>query len=78
MSPESMKFAVEKVKLNQNKNVWITERGSQFGYQDLLVDYRGIPVMREYSPVILDITHSIQRPNQPSGITEEVQKVLEL
>ena len=69
MSPESMKFAVEKVKLNQNKNVWITERGSQFGYQDLLVDYRGIPVMRKYSPVILDITHSIQRPNQPSGIT---------
>lgn len=69
MSPESMKYAVEKVKHNDNKNVWITERGSQFGYQDLLVDFRGIPKMKKFSPVILDITHSIQSPNQPNGIT---------
>ncbi|MEE3034262.1 MAG: 3-deoxy-8-phosphooctulonate synthase [Bacteroidota bacterium] len=69
MSPESMKFAVEKVTQNDNKNVWITERGTQFGYQDLLVDFRGIPIMKKFSPVILDVTHSIQRPNQTSGVT---------
>jgi 2-dehydro-3-deoxyphosphooctonate aldolase (KDO 8-P synthase) len=69
MSPESMAFAVQKVKDSGNSNVWITDRGSQFGYQDLIVDFRGIPIMREIAPTILDVTHSLQQPNQTSGIT---------
>lgn len=67
--PEAMSFAVDKVKDSGNPNVWITERGTTFGYQDLVVDFRGIPVMREYAPVIMDITHSLQQPNQTSGVT---------
>ena len=69
MSPESMAFAVQKVKDSGNSNAWITDRGSQFGYQDLIVDFRGIPVMREIAPTILDVTHSLQQPNQTSGVT---------
>ena len=69
MNPTSMKFAVEKVKDSGNDKVLITERGNMFGYQDLIVDFRGIPKMKEYAPVILDVTHSLQQPNQPSGIT---------
>ena len=69
MSPESMKFAVQKVKDSGNSNAWITDRGTQFGYQDLIVDYRGIPIMREIAPTILDVTHSLQQPNQNSGVT---------
>lgn len=69
MSPESMRFATEKIIQNNNQNVWITERGTQFGYQDLVVDFRGIPIMKKFAPIILDVTHSIQRPNQTSGIT---------
>jgi 2-dehydro-3-deoxyphosphooctonate aldolase (KDO 8-P synthase) len=69
-SPESMKFAVEKITYTANDKVMITERGTQFGYQDLVVDFRGIPIMQENNcPVILDITHSLQQPNQISGIT---------
>ena len=69
MNPKSMKFAVDKVKESCNDKVLITERGSMFGYQDLIVDFRGIPKMKELAPVILDVTHSLQQPNQPSGIT---------
>ena len=69
MSPESMNFAVNKVTQSNNQSAWITERGTQFGYQDLVVDFRGIPIMKKFAPVILDVTHSIQRPNQTSGIT---------
>ena len=69
MNPTSMKFAVDKVKDSGNDKVLITERGSMFGYQDLIVDFRGIPKMKELAPVILDVTHSLQQPNQPSGVT---------
>lgn len=71
LSPESMRFAVDKVRQSGNHQVMVTERGTTFGYQDLVVDYRGLPVMqRECAcPVVLDITHSLQQPNQTSGVT---------
>jgi 2-dehydro-3-deoxyphosphooctonate aldolase (KDO 8-P synthase) len=70
VSGESMRFAVEKVKSTGNENIWLTERGSMFGYGDLVVDYRNIPEMQKIGlPVVLDITHSLQQPNQSSGIT---------
>tara|TARA_B110000003_G_scaffold208418_1_gene207282 strand:+ start:7098 stop:7913 length:816 start_codon:yes stop_codon:yes gene_type:complete len=76
MSPESMTFAVQKVKDSGNSNAWITERGSQFGYQDLIVDFRGIPTMKEIAPTILDVTHSLQQPNQISGVTGGLPKAI--
>ena len=69
LSPEAMKFAVQKVKDSGNEKTAIIERGNSFGYTDLIVDYRGIPTMKQYAPVILDITHSLQQPNQESGVT---------
>ncbi len=69
MSPESMKHAVTKVTDCNNEQVMITDRGTMFGYQDMIVDFRGIPTMREYAPVVLDVTHSLQQPNQSSGVT---------
>ncbi len=69
MSPESMKHAVAKVTDSHNEQVMITDRGTMFGYQDMIVDFRGIPTMREYAPVVLDVTHSLQQPNQSSGVT---------
>ncbi|MCI1779857.1 MAG: 3-deoxy-8-phosphooctulonate synthase [Bacteroidales bacterium] len=70
LSPESMKFAAEKVAYFGNNNIMLTERGTQFGYSDLIVDFRGIPEMQKTGyPVIMDATHSLQQPNQPSGIT---------
>ena len=69
LSPESMQFAVQKVKDSGNQCVMLTERGSQFGYQDLVVDFRGIPKMQKHAPVIMDVTHSLQQPNQSSGVT---------
>lgn len=71
LSPTSMTHAVGKVLESGNNQVSVTERGTTFGYQDLLVDFRGIPVMREQCgcPVIMDITHSLQQPNQSSGVT---------
>lgn len=69
LSPEAMQHAVNKVKECGNDHAWITERGTTFGYQDLVVDFRGIPVMRAYAPVIMDCTHSLQQPNQSSGVT---------
>lgn len=69
LSPESMKFAVEKVQDSGNPKTAIIERGNSFGYTDLVVDFRGIPTMKQYAPVILDVTHSLQQPNQSSGVT---------
>jgi 2-dehydro-3-deoxyphosphooctonate aldolase (KDO 8-P synthase) len=69
-SPESMSFAVNKVRESGNQKVMLTDRGTSFGYHDLIVDYRGIIEMKKNNcPVILDITHSLQQPNQTSGIT---------
>ena len=69
MSPDSMKFAVDKVVKSGNDKVMITERGTQFGYNDLVVDFRGISELKKIAPTILDITHSVQKPNQISGVT---------
>ena len=71
LAPESMKFAVDKVVESGNSQVAVTDRGTMFGYQDLIVDMRGIPVMKESCgcPVIVDVTHSLQQPNQSSGVT---------
>lgn len=69
MSPESMQFAVQKAKDAGNDKVMITDRGTQFGYGDLIVDMRGIPTMKKIAPVVMDITHSLQQPNQSSGVT---------
>ncbi len=77
MSPDSMLFAIQKVKESGNNNVIITERGSAFGYQDLVVDFRGIPKMKSFAPVVLDITHSLQKPNQHSGITGGQPELIE-
>lgn len=69
MSPESMKHAVKKVTDSGNNQVMVTDRGTMFGYQDMIVDFRGIPTMREFAPTVLDVTHSLQQPNQSSGVT---------
>jgi 2-dehydro-3-deoxyphosphooctonate aldolase (KDO 8-P synthase) len=69
MSSESMKYAVDKVNQSGNNNVMVTERGTQFGYNDLIVDFRGISELKKLAPTILDVTHSVQRPNQTSGVT---------
>ena len=65
-----MKFAVEKVKESGNDNIMLTDRGNMFGYQDIVVDFRNIPIMQKIGvPVIMDITHSLQQPNQEAGVT---------
>lgn len=69
MSPESMQHAVKKVTDSGNEQVMVTDRGTMFGYQDMIVDFRGIPTMRQYAPTVLDVTHSLQQPNQTSGVT---------
>ena len=69
MSPQAMSHAVQKVKDTGSDKVWITDRGTMFGYQDMVVDFRGIPTMKQYAPVILDVTHSLQQPNQSIGVT---------
>lgn len=70
LSPEAMRFAVDKVVDSGNPNVALTERGTTFGYQDLVVDFRSIPLMKEFGkPVVLDCTHSLQQPNQTTGVT---------
>ena len=78
MSAESMKYAVDKVNLSGNENVIITERGTQFGYNDLIVDFRGISELKKLAPTILDVTHSVQKPNQVSGITGGSPEHIEL
>lgn len=70
VSGEAMKFAVDKIRKAGNDKVMLTERGTTFGYQDLVVDYRNIPAMKAHSvPVIMDVTHALQQPNQTSGVT---------
>jgi len=70
LSPESMQFAIKKVLETGNSKILVTERGTTFGYQDLVVDFRGIPTMRAFGyPVVVDITHSLQQPNQAAGVT---------
>jgi len=78
LSPEAMQFAANKVVEAGNNNVMLTERGTTFGYQDLIVDYRGIPEMQKFGfPVILDVTHSLQQPNQTSGVTGGMPQLIE-
>ncbi len=78
LSAEAMQFAVNKVRESGNEKVVLTERGTTFGYQDLVVDYRGIPVMQAMNvPVVLDITHSLQQPNQSSGVTGGKPELIE-
>jgi 2-dehydro-3-deoxyphosphooctonate aldolase (KDO 8-P synthase) len=70
LSPESMRFAVEKIQETGNNKIILTDRGTMFGYQDLIVDYRSIPIMRSFNvPVVLDVTHSLQKPNQSTGVS---------
>ena len=69
MSPGAMKHAVQKVKDSGNDKVWVTDRGTMFGYQDMIVDFRGIPEMQKFAPTVLDVTHSLQQPNQTIGVT---------
>lgn len=79
LSADAMAFAVNKVRESGNENVMLTERGTTFGYQDLVVDYRGIPEMKKLDvPVILDITHSLQQPNQKSGVTGGQPELIEV
>lgn len=77
MSPEAMQHAVRKVYDSGNEKAMITDRGTMFGYQDMIVDFRGIPVMQEYAPTVLDITHSLQQPNQSSGVTGGKPELIE-
>ena len=77
MSPESMKHAVEKITTSGNENVMITDRGTMFGYQDMVVDFRGIPTMQDVATTVLDVTHSLQKPNQLSGVTGGLPKMIE-
>ena len=69
VSGEAMRKAVKKIKNAGNEKVLLTERGTTFGYQDLVVDYRNLPIMQQYAPVVMDVTHSLQQPNQTSGVT---------
>ncbi len=78
LSPGAMQFAAQKVVDAGNNNVMLTERGTTFGYTDLVVDYRGIPQMQEFGfPVIMDVTHSLQQPNQTSGVTGGMPALIE-
>lgn len=78
LSPGAMKFAAQKVVDAGNKNVMITERGTTFGYTDLVVDFRGIPQMQTFGfPVVMDVTHSLQQPNQTSGVTGGLPSLIE-
>jgi 2-dehydro-3-deoxyphosphooctonate aldolase (KDO 8-P synthase) len=67
MAPEDMKYAVDKVRGEGNENVFLTERGASFGYHTLVVDMRSLPIMRQYTPVIFDVTHSVQQPGGKGG-----------
>ncbi len=70
LSPESMRFAVDKIQQSGNTKIMLTDRGTMFGYHDLIVDYRAIPIMQGlHVPVVLDCTHSLQQPNTASGVT---------
>jgi len=70
LAPSSMQFPAQKVAESGNQNIMLTDRGTMFGYGDIIVDYRGIVEMKQFGyPVVLDITHSLQQPNQTSGVT---------
>lgn len=78
LAPSGMQYAAQKVVDAGNKNVMITERGVTFGYTDLVVDYRGIPQMQKFGfPVVMDVTHSLQQPNQSSGVTGGMPELIE-
>lgn len=78
LAPESMKFAADKVLESGNNNIILTDRGTMFGYGDLIVDYRGLIKMKELGyPVVLDITHSLQQPNQSSGVSGGLPELIE-
>jgi len=78
LSPQAMEFAVAKIRSSGNHNIMVTERGTTFGYNDLVVDFRGIPVMQGFEvPVVLDVTHSLQQPNQVSGVTGGLPHLIE-
>lgn len=79
LAPDSMRFAVEKIRESGNESVMVTERGTTFGYQDLIIDYRGVDIMHDSCncPVVLDITHSLQQPNQTSGVTGGKPELIE-
>lgn len=78
VSPQVMRFAVDKVAQSGNPQIMLTERGTTFGYQDLVVDFRGIPEMQSFGvPVVLDCTHSLQQPNQASGVTGGLPALIE-
>ncbi len=69
MAPDDMRYAVEKVRSSGNQGVFLTERGTMFGYHDLVVDMRALPIMRKYAPVVFDVTHSVQMPGSGHGTT---------
>lgn len=78
LSPEAMQFAMQKVQSCGNEQVMLTERGTTFGYHDLIVDYRGIPIMKSFDkPVVMDCTHALQQPNQFSGVTGGKPELIE-
>jgi 2-dehydro-3-deoxyphosphooctonate aldolase (KDO 8-P synthase) len=78
LSPDAMRFAAQKVTDSGNPNVLLTERGTTFGYGDLVVDFRGIPQMKTFGfPVVMDVTHSLQQPNQSSGVTGGQPQLIE-
>jgi len=78
LAPEAMQFAINKVRESGNDNVWVTDRGTMFGYQDMVVDFRGIPKMKAFNTaVVMDITHSLQQPNQSSGVTGGQPEMIE-
>src|SRR5690606_8973158 len=78
LSAGSMRFAVDKVREGGKHQVWLTDRGNTFGYQDLIVDFRGIPEMQSFEvPVVMDCTHSLQQPNQPGGVTGGKPRLIE-
>lgn len=78
LSPEAMQFAMQKVQSCGNEKVMLTERGTTFGYHDLIVDYRGIPIMKSFGkPVVMDCTHALQQPNQSSGVTGGKPELIE-
>lgn len=78
LSAQSMKHVVEKVRESGNEKIMLTDRGTMFGYQDLIVDFRAIPIMQENNvPIIMDITHSLQQPNQSSGVSGGLPQMIE-
>lgn len=78
LSADSMRFAVDKVRESGNENIMLTERGTMLGYQDLVIDFRGISIMQKNQvPVVLDVTHSLQQPNQTSGVTGGQPEMIE-